>query len=256
MKTAILSQLKNTLTFFCVCASLTWAQAQSSFSITPSNTITSAIDCDSVKDLHFYVVNPNANDISLDWRVKSNSLPLGNDLGGSDGCWDYMLCDWQLCVFQIPPVDQVISRIAIKANTTKNDMKLAVLPGKNKGNGTLVIEIFEKNFPSNSKTVTWNVTGCTAGKECTAGVSEAGNNTRFSVYPNPAADYINIEITSGYTKNGTIQVYNLVGEKIMEVKGINNNLQKINLEKLNMGGYFIKYSTEEGESVRKFFKTH
>jgi hypothetical protein len=231
------------------------AQAQSIFNIIPGNSITSIIDCDSTRDLHFYIENPNQKDILLQWKVKSNTLPMGTDFSGSSGCWTYMLCDWQLCIFQIPSVNQVISRTAIKAQTNLNDMKLTVLPGQIKGSGTLVIEVFEKDFPSNSKTITWNVSGCLTGEKCTfAAISESEKSPAFTVYPNPAADFINVKIEKGYSKNGTIQVYDLMGELMIELNTLENNSQKIELKKLPAGEYFIKYSSHNGSAVRKFFK--
>lgn len=253
MKITSFSLEKNLFTFFYCCVSIASIKAQSPFSISPSTTITSSIDCDSIKDLHFYIVNTNAHDISLDWKVKSNTLPMGNDVSGSGGCWNYMLCDWQLCILEIPKVGDIISRIPIKANSANNDMKLAAVPGQNKGSGTLVIEVFEKNFPSNSKTITWNITGCSTGNNCTAGISESVVNARFIVYPNPAEDYIRIEIIEGYKNTGSIQVYNFVGDKLLEFNEI-NNVQKIDLQKLPAGGYFIKYDSGEGATVKKMFK--
>ena len=254
MKTFTFSKLKNLFTVFFCFVSLTVLKAQSPFSISPATTITSTIDCDSVKDLHFYVVNPNSHDISLDWKVKSNTLPMGNDISGNGGCWNYMLCDWQLCILEIPQVGQVISRMPVKGNSANNDMKLAAVPGQNKGSGTLVIEIFEKNFPSTSKTVTWNITGCPTGNNCTASISESANTPHFIVYPNPVEDFVRVEIKEGYRQNGSIQVYNIVGEKLMEVNKIKNGIQKIDLQKLPAGGYFVKYDNGSGMSVKKIFK--
>jgi len=247
--------LKKLFFIFCCFAYAEFIQAQSLFSISPSNVITSTVDCDSSGYFQFYVVNPNVVDISLGWKVKSNTLPMGNTIGSTDGCWDYMLSDWSICMAMIPRVDSVISRLDVPANTSNNSMLLAPFPGKIKGSGTLVIEIFEKNFPSNSKTVTWNITGCSSGKVCAAGIAEAVNNTDFSMYPNPAQDFVNVEITSGYSRNGSIQVYNFVGDKLMEFDGMKNNVQRIDLSGLSAGAYFVKYDNGEGASVKKIFKT-
>jgi len=256
MKTSTLTQTKIMFVAFCCVVTLSSSvKAQSAFTIFPSNAMTVTLDCDSVKDLHFYIGNPNTFDINLDWKVKSNTMPLGNTLGNTDGCWDYMLCDWELCIMEIPSVGTVVSRSAIPAKKDSSDMKLTPLPGKIKGSGTLVIEVFEKSFPSNSKTITWNVTGCTSGAVCTAGISEAANNTGFSMYPNPAQDFVNVEITSGYSRNGSIEVYNVVGDKLIEFSELKTNIQKIDLTKLTAGAYFVKYSNGQGASVKKIFKT-
>jgi hypothetical protein len=253
----IQTPIKTILIVFCFCTFIKPVQAQSSFSILPSNTITATVDCESMEDFHFYIVNPNEKDISLQWRVKSNTLPKGNDASGSGGCWDYMLCDWDYCVFIIPAVDAVVSRSLIKAKTDLSSIKLSPVPGGIKGSGSLVIELFEKNFPSNSQTITWNIKGCQTGEECSyVGISEHTQNPEFNVYPNPATDFITVEIKSGFIKNNnSIQLYNLMGEKLMELNDLKDDLQKIDLKKLPEGVYFIRYNSGEGSSVKKIFKT-
>lgn len=246
-------QAKKVLIFCCLFTLIGSTKAQSTFNIVPSNTITSTVDCDSTKELHFYIENPNSAPIVMEWRVKSNSLPSQYD--GETGCWMYQLCDWELCTLKIPDVNDVISRAPIKANTKKNEMKLAVIPQTNKGGGTLVIELFEKDFPSNAKTVTWNVTGCATGQECTNSIKESSIHADFIVYPNPAESFVNVELRSEYAKNASVQLYNLMGEKLIELTDLKTNLQKIDLAKLPAGGYFIQYNSGNGSSVKKIFKT-
>lgn len=244
---------KRILFFCCLYTLASTSRAQSQFNIAPSNSIISAIDCDSTKDLHFYIENPNPGAVTIQWKVKSNSLPSPFD--GEKGCWIYQLCDWELCTLKIPDVDEVISRVPLKAKTVNNEMKLTVSPQHNKGGGILVIELFEKDFPSNSKTITWNITGCATGQDCANSISESSIHADFIAYPNPAESFINVELKSEYAKNASVQLYNLMGEKLMELTDLKTNLQKIDVTKLPAGGYFIQYNSGNGSSAKKIFKT-
>lgn len=247
-------QPKKILIFCCLFILTGSARAQSKFNIVPSNTITATVDCgDNAEPLHFFIENPNPDPIVMEWKVKSNSLPAEYD--GEEGCWMYQLCDWDQCVIHIPDVNQVISRSAIKPKTVQNEMKLAVIPQNNKGGGTLVVELYEKGFPSNSKTVTWNVTGCPTGQDCTNSITESSIEADFIVYPNPTESFVNVELKSEYAKNASVQVYNLIGEKLIELTDLKTNLQKIDLTNLPAGGYFIQYNSGNGVSARKIFKT-
>ena len=253
MNTSIQNQVKKFYTLLCLLGLLGTVKAQSTFNILPTNSITGTVECnDSSNAFHFAIENPGTKNITLQWRVKTNTLPTNVE---DDGCWGYMLCDWNLCVFQIPEVGDVISRGPIKAGTHDNDFKLTILAGQNKGGGTLTIELFEKDFPSNAKTITWNITGCKTGKDCTSGISETAMNADFMVYPNPSTDFVNVELKSSFTKNASIQLYNLTGEKVMELTDLKTTIQKIDLTGLSAGGYFIKYNSGNGYATKKIFKT-
>jgi len=71
-----------------------------------------------------------------------------------------------------------------------------------------------------------------------------------SIYPNPANDELNI--SSSMANINTIEVYNILGKKIISI----NNLEAIqnyqlNIKSLNTGFYFIKINNS---STRKFLK--
>ena len=60
-------------------------------------------------------------------------------------------------------------------------------------------------------------------------------NTQLNVYPNPSSDYIRI---SGLNKNENYTIYNTLGTKVKN--GIIANHDKINLQNLTHGVYFLK----------------
>ena len=56
----------------------------------------------------------------------------------------------------------------------------------------------------------------------------------YSVYPNPAADVLNISVSEN---NTSISIYDIVGKNISEMKLVNGN-NTLNIENLNAGVYF------------------
>lgn len=74
--------------------------------------------------------------------------------------------------------------------------------------------------------------------------------SNFAVFPNPAADVLNISnVNSLEITNATITDLN--GRIIKEV---NSSLQSINVSDLISGVYFLKVTTTEGSGVLKFVK--
>lgn len=254
MKTSPFFQTKNLFVIVCCFASMASIKSQT-FNILPSNTKTMTLICSTIMQPDtIFISNPTLNDISLSYTIISNTLPMQNDINGAGGCWDYQFCDWYKCLPFLPS-DTMNPSLSIPATSQSSSMILDIITYTNKGQGSYILKLFETNNPSNSQIVTWNVTGCAAGNECTAGISESVSKTNFILYPNPAGDFVNMEITKGYTNNGSIQVYDLAGEKLLELNGIKSSVQKIDLQSLAAGTYFIKYKSVEGVSDRKIFKT-
>ncbi len=69
-------------------------------------------------------------------------------------------------------------------------------------------------------------------------------------YPNPAKDFINIQFPEVGTYK--VNIFNLVGEKVIEEFIIQNNQKKIDLSILRKGMYFISFE-ENGKIVTKTF---
>lgn len=74
-------------------------------------------------------------------------------------------------------------------------------------------------------------------------------NTSVSVYPNPASDLLNINISNAGFKNSSLRIYNLEGQQILSTNMIGANAQ-LNILSLSNGIYFVIITNENG-----FFKT-
>jgi len=82
--------------------------------------------------------------------------------------------------------------------------------------------------------------------------SHLTNKNNFSVYPNPAQDYIVITSkTKQSVKN--INILDVTG-KLVSTSEKFETYQKIDISKLPKGVYFIKFNTAEGLYLKKFIK--
>ena len=81
--------------------------------------------------------------------------------------------------------------------------------------------------------------------ECTTGVGES-NNASFTLFPNPANESLTLK-----GANGTVSVYNTLGQQVEAFEAVGNEL-KINTTGYLNGVYFIKVN----ESTLRFVVTH
>jgi hypothetical protein len=79
-------------------------------------------------------------------------------------------------------------------------------------------------------------------------------STNLRVYPNPATDILNINLSNANFKNSNIVIYNVSGMEVS--KSIMNGASaQLNIESLSNGVYFVKVSNENGFSKTvKFIK--
>ncbi len=71
----------------------------------------------------------------------------------------------------------------------------------------------------------------------------------FKIYPNPARDFVNIEMQNTENKNTLVEIVNINGQVIYS-KTINNNSQLINLSEYSPGVYHIRVNSV----IKKFVK--
>ena len=72
---------------------------------------------------------------------------------------------------------------------------------------------------------------------------EVSHNTRMSLYPNPAADQLNVILS----QNAGIVIYNIMGQAVMNVEG-HVGANSINISELTAGVYFLS----AGNDTQKF----
>ncbi|MDL2262176.1 PKD domain-containing protein [Bacteroidales bacterium OttesenSCG-928-I21] len=83
-------------------------------------------------------------------------------------------------------------------------------------------------------------------------INQTGIDTNFAklikIYPNPATNYVNVEFPEGTEK---ISILNMLGQTILEKAVISTN-DRINIENLKTGTYFIKIQKTNETEVVKF----
>ncbi len=83
------------------------------------------------------------------------------------------------------------------------------------------------------------------------GIFNDVKNTSFSVYPNPAADILNIDAESPIQK---LVISNIVGQEIRKLHDLNSGSIMINISDFETGVYFISVDGVNGRSTSKFIK--
>jgi hypothetical protein len=77
-------------------------------------------------------------------------------------------------------------------------------------------------------------------------------NLEFSVFPNPASDYLNIAINRLTAQR--VQVTNMNGQ-LMQEAWLDNNNNQLRINNLNPGIYFIQVIDEQGQThTQRFVK--
>ncbi|MEI7801861.1 MAG: T9SS type A sorting domain-containing protein, partial [Bacteroidota bacterium] len=74
----------------------------------------------------------------------------------------------------------------------------------------------------------------------------------FQIFPNPASNEINLHLNS-IPVNCKIEIINLLGEKIIS-QAITASTTSINIQKLSIGIYFIKVSSDKFTEVKRVVK--
>ncbi len=98
------------------------------------------------------------------------------------------------------------------------------------------------------------ITGCSCSTN-TTGVSAVPQKTNSDlfIHPNPAKDNIYIDYTSA-SKNAVVEIYNVIGEKLIQTKLNLISQQVISIADLAKGLYILKVQDGEVAITKKFLK--
>ncbi len=211
--------------------------------------------CNTLSEFELDINNESINTaVTLNWKLISKKLPK---------CWDCSFCDWQYCNYNdnIPTSTQTPPSISAG---TKGYFRMGVNIADTGGTSNVKVYVYEPSKPNDGDTVTFIVKGCTSSvnpcQSYSVGLAEkqVPKKAVITISPNPTTDFLNIKITNPLSGNNTesIEIFNIIGKKVMTVslsKGENN---KISLNNLSAGIYFIKHINRDGAvSTLKFYKT-
>ncbi len=95
-------------------------------------------------------------------------------------------------------------------------------------------------------------------EDITTGIKYIEQAERFiNVYPNPATDNLNIDITTERSSNSEVQILNLFGQVVFsEIYSVNSgqNTVKMNISELPSGIYFVRATFGNESIIKKFVK--
>lgn len=85
------------------------------------------------------------------------------------------------------------------------------------------------------------------------GLNDKNFDATFQIFPNPAKDAFNVNLTNTSGETGVVYIYNAVGQLVKRVELGNNSVlsQNISLSDLTSGIYIVKTSLGEKSSSRK-----
>ena len=103
-------------------------------------------------------------------------------------------------------------------------------------------------------TINVTTTGSYALASFNANAKNLGNEmpTDVNVYPNPAIDYITVEVENG-SRVGTISIYNMIGS-LVKVEEINGNEKEVDISDLPAGSYIISVEDEKEPLTKQIIK--
>ena len=86
-----------------------------------------------------------------------------------------------------------------------------------------------------------------------SGIADVELNNALDIFPTPSSGMINIDIRSNEFRNATVEVFNLVGKRVMEPTAFNiaNGVLSLDLSDLSNGQYMVKVQTANAVTARQ-----
>ena len=87
------------------------------------------------------------------------------------------------------------------------------------------------------------------------GIQRFENNSSFSIYPNPAKEYIQLKLhDEDRVYKNSYKIYNTTGQVVLAGKLGGDPSKTISLYKLPQGMYYLSLNTQKGEITQRFIK--
>lgn len=190
---------------------------------------TYAIDSASYSGMYMksdmYIINNTATQQTISFKRRRNYHTYG---------WTDQICDDLIC-FNADDVtlwERPGSPALVVNPGDSSIMQLKVFPNDIPGCAIYTYYVLDgAKVIQDSITVTFTVDGLT----CVLGAEEIEEPV-FSVYPNPASDQLNIEMSNA-GNDDVFKVFNILGEEVRTVR-LKEGLNTMNIVELNNGVYF------------------
>ncbi len=220
------------------------------FTISPNN-ITDIAACSGATEYLIALTNDSAQELSLAYTLLQNTFP-------DSGCWDLTICDCNQC-FALNTIPTGSTCGPIASGDTNNVFFALDIHNTHgfQGGGTLQFLIYEQSNPSNSDTLTFNISACAGGNTCTVGIKENMSSNRLIIYPNPAHEVLNVQLDNFETTITRVSVYDIFSNEVKAISSpatINSEIE-IDIANLSIGLYLVKLESEAETYSEKFFVT-
>ncbi len=244
--------------------------AQCSFDVTVENSIDYEVETTDVSCFNFQ--DGSVNITSSSSAGLTSVIPVNYDPQFIEaGSYDFMILDEGGCVvndsFEIfePPV-LLISDFTVLNSTTSNSMDGSIDITASGGaptysyewylNGSLLSmeEDLNNLAPGEYTCIVTDQNGCTYESIVFVVEATTSNNevlaNEISVYPNPAGEFVFIDLSQGNFIPNNIGIYDLTG-RLLYQQNPSDSLIKINVQDFNSGIYLIKVSHQNQEWAKK-----
>lgn len=176
-----------------ILATTTLSFAQT-FSLTPNDSINTTGVLEDLQTLSIQQPNISSDTIILKWKKISESVPP---------LWDASICDNSICNTSL--VDSGMMNPVVPLDYGL--LLIHITPHVNYGTAIVRYAVWDIANPNLKDTLTYILTST-----ATSGIAEEENKNAFSIFPNPAKDFISINTNNN--KNYSVNIFNSVGEKI------------------------------------------
>jgi len=137
-----------------------------------------------------------------------------------------------------------ISNVHVDYYSPENTAKLYYTPVNNQsGNASIKIEVADNGSVNNKTSVNVNI------QVLNITALDVVKDNGLKVYPNPAHGYVNVSVPDLTYKSASI--VNIMGETVVR-KNLNMNIEKIDINNLKNGIYFILVNGENGTLTKQF----
>ncbi len=86
--------------------------------------------------------------------------------------------------------------------------------------------------------------------EPVSGIQEAANMLSFEVYPNPAGNFVHININDTKSNDLKVQVYDILG-KLVKTQPITERTTQLDIQNLKSGVYILKVGNSSKRLIKK-----
>ncbi|MBC8342991.1 MAG: T9SS type A sorting domain-containing protein [Bacteroidetes bacterium] len=161
------------------------------------------------------------------WVVKSVDMPT---------IWTMGICDKNNCYFGADSQEFTLNGL------DSSLFDIHFYPENHAGTGCVKVYVYPKGDYSEGI----YLTGC-----CEAGTSSifSKSSLDFNMYPSPVRNNLNIQ----FSRKGThvVEVYNILGRRLIRKEVHNADRMRISFESLQNGMYVVLYRNEKGKVITK-----